>query len=120
MVLIEFVAGSHVVREPEVEAKLPIVRNGPPATFVIFPSRRRKISLPTDQIVRAEDSDGAARIELGGMRYAGIEDNKFVFHRERDLAPIETLSPERGMKMTLELGMVASIIADGRRVWPHG
>lgn len=120
MLSIEFAAGSHLYREPEVEPKLPIVRNGPPATFVVFPSRKRKISLPTDQIVRAEDNTGSARVDFGGMRYAGIEGDRFVFHRVRDLAPAETLAPDRGMRMTLELSLVAAIIAEGHRVWPHG
>jgi hypothetical protein len=120
MLLIEFVAGTHLFREPEVEAKLPIVRNGPPGTFVVYPSGRRKISLPTDQIVFTDDTTGAARVGFGGMQYDGIEDGKLVFRRVRDLAPAETLAPERGVKMTLDPYMVAAISVGERRVWPLG
>jgi len=34
--LIEFVPGTRVYREPEVVPKLPIVQNGPPGTSIVF------------------------------------------------------------------------------------
>ena len=115
--LIEFVPGTRVFREPEVVPKLPIVQNGPPGTFVVF-ADGSKVPLPTDQIVLAEDGGGSARVGFGGMSFEGTEDQRLVFLRIRDLHPAESLSPERGRKMTLEPTMVASISSHGRIVWP--
>jgi hypothetical protein len=118
--LIEFIPRTRVYREPDAEPpKLPIVRNGPPGTFVLF-ATGRKVSLPTDQIVFADDSTGSARIGFGGMRFVGMEDGALIFHRARDLAPEETLSPERGRRMTLDPSMVAAISIGGRQLWPLG
>jgi hypothetical protein len=116
--LIEFVPGTRVHREPEFVSKLPIIRNGPPGTFVVF-ADGAKVPLPTDQIVFAEDAGGIARVGFGGMSAAGLEDGQLVFYRVRDLQPAELLSPERGRRMTLEPRMVTSIAVDGRVVWPH-
>ena len=116
--LIEFVPGTRVYREPEVVSKLPIVQNGPPGTFVIF-ADGVKVPLPTDQIVFAEDGGGVARVGFGGMSVGGMEDGQLVFHRVRDLQPEELLSPQRGRRMTLEPRMVASSAVDGHVVWPH-
>jgi len=66
--LVEFVSGTTLYREPETIPKLPIVQNGPPGTFVVF-SDGRKVPLPTDQIVFADGSGGSARIGLGGMSF---------------------------------------------------
>ncbi len=115
--VIEFIPGTRVEREPDFVTKLPIVQNGPPGTFVVF-ADGRKVSLPTDQIVFAEDRSGCARVGFGGMSFEGTEGRHLVFHRVRDLQPPETLSPQRGRKMTLEPEMVASLEVSGRRVWP--
>jgi hypothetical protein len=115
--LIEFVAGTRLHREREVAPKLPIVQNGPPGTFVICPGGKR-VALPTDQIVSSDDASGCARVGFGGMSFEGIEDGVLVFFRTRDLQPPETLSPERGRKMTLRPDTVASVFVDGKPVWP--
>ena len=117
--LVEFVSGTTLYREPETIPKLPIVQNGPPGTFVVF-SGGRKVPLPTDQIVFADDSGGSARVGFGGMSFEGMEEGHLVFYRVRDLRPEEELSPQRGRKMTLEPHMVSSICVDGRHVWPLG
>jgi hypothetical protein len=117
--LIEFVSGTSIYREPETVPQLPIVQNGPPGTFVIF-ADGRKVPLPTDQIVFADDTGGRARVGFGGMSFEGIEDGYLVFYRVRDLQPEELLSPQRGRRMTLEPRMVSSIQVDGRPVWPLG
>ena len=116
--LIEFVPGTRVYREPEFVSKLPILQNGPPGTFVVF-ADGTKVPLPTDQIVFAEDDGGAARVGFGGMSAAGMEDEKLVFYRVRDLQPAALLSPERGQKMTLNPQTVTSVAVDGRIVWPR-
>ncbi|MEO8256055.1 MAG: hypothetical protein ABI868_01785 [Acidobacteriota bacterium] len=116
--LIEFVPGTSVSRQPDFVSKLPILRNGPPGTAVVF-ADGRKVNLPTDQIVFSEVSDGVARVGFGGMSAAGMEDGQLVFYRVRDLQPEELLSPERGVRMTLDPGMVTSIAVDGRVVWPE-
>jgi hypothetical protein len=55
--LIEFVRGTSLYREPAIIPKLRIIHNGPPGTFVVFADGAR-VPLPTDQIVLAEDSSG--------------------------------------------------------------
>mgnify|MGYP001580045508 CR=1 FL=1 len=117
--LIEFVSGSELYREPKVASKLPIVRNGPPGTFVVFADGTR-VPLPTDQIVLGERADGRARVGFGGMSFEGMEEGPLVFYRVRDLQPEEQLSPERGRKMTLKPHMVSAVYVDGRAVWPLG
>ena len=114
--LIEFVAGTRITREPDVVSRLPILQNGPPGTSVVF-RNGDEVPLPTDQIVFAEDGGGAAHVGFGGMSFTGIEDGELVFVRVRDLQPEELLSPQRGRRMTLEPRMVASIAVDGRVVW---
>lgn len=116
-VLVEFIADTQLYREPAVVPKLPIVGNGPPGTFVIF-GDGRKVSLPTDQIVFADDVGIGARVGFGGMSFAGIEDGYLVFHRVRELSPEAQLSPERSRRMTLAPHMVATVYVDGREVWP--
>jgi hypothetical protein len=71
--LIEFVVNTQIYREPQVVPKLPIVQNGPPGTFIVFADGRR-VSIPTDQIVFADDTGATARVGFGGMCFDGIED----------------------------------------------
>ena len=115
--LVAFAAETTIVREQDRASDLPIVRNGPPGTFILFASGLR-VSLPTDQIVLADDTSGAARVGFGGMSFAGIEDGRLIFHRVRDLLPENQLSPARSWTMILEPDWVASIAVDGRAVWP--
>jgi hypothetical protein len=67
--IVEFVQGTRVEKERAFMPGLPVVQNGPPGTFVTFADGRR-VPLPTDQIVFAEDNGGAARVGFGGMRFA--------------------------------------------------
>jgi hypothetical protein len=115
MLVVEFVAGSRLEREVPQISHLPVYRNGPPGTFVCFADGRR-IPLPTDQIVAAQESP--ARVSFGGMELEGADGELLVFRRVRDLLPEEQLSPERRNKMTLLPDMVAAIFADDRLVWP--
>ena len=126
--LIVFVAGTSIEREPAFTTGLPIVRNGPPGTFVCFGggdggsggsgSAGERVPLPTDQIISGEVVAGCARVGFGGMQFAGEHDGWLVFHRVRDLLPEAELSPERRSRMTLALRMVTAIFAHGRQVWP--
>ena len=115
--LVEFAAGTTIFREQNRASDLPIVGNGPPGTFIVFANGLR-VSLPTDQIVLAEDSSGAARVGFGGMSFVGMEDGRLIFHRVRDLLPQDQLSPARSWTMILAPDWVASITVDGRVVWP--
>ena len=115
--LIEFVVDTTIYREPSFVPKLPIVQNGPPGTFIVFPDGRR-VSVPTDQVVFADDTGACARVGFGGMSFVGIEDGYLVFLRVRDLQPPETLPPERGRRMTLKPEMVSAIYVNGGEVWP--
>ena len=115
--LIEFVSGTHVYREPTVVSPIPLVHNGPPGTFVVFGDGGR-VALPTDQIVFTDDDGGVARVGFGGMSPSGMEDGRLIFDRVRDLQPDELLSPERGRRMTLDPRQVTSVTVHGQVVWP--
>jgi hypothetical protein len=115
--LIDFAAPTSLLREHNRISRLPIIGNGPPGTFVLFPNGLR-VSLPTDQIVFADDTTGYARVGFGGMRFVGMEDGRLVFVRIRELFPEDQLSPARSHTMLLDPLWVAAISVDGRRVWP--
>jgi hypothetical protein len=115
--LIEFAPHTSLLRETDLVSQLPIVRNGPAGTFVVFPDGLR-VSLPTDQIVFADEADDCARVGFGGMTFAGTDEGRLTFFRFRDLQPEGQLSPARSNKMTLEPRMVSWIRVDGRAVWP--
>ena len=115
--LVDFAAPTSLLREQNRLSTLPIVGNGPPGTFVLFPNGLR-VSLPTDQIVFADDADSHARVGFGGMRFVGLEDGHLVFIRIRDLFPEDQLSPDRSDTMQLDPRWVATIAVDGRPVWP--
>jgi hypothetical protein len=117
MLAIEFAPGTSIYREQDLVSDLPILRNGPPGTYVIVPDGLR-VSLPTDQILRADEATGRAEVAFGGMRFEGIDDGRLVFVRVRELHPEEQLSPERSHTMRLEPEWVASIRVDGRLIWP--
>jgi uncharacterized damage-inducible protein DinB len=117
--VIDFTAPSSLLRETHRPSQLPIVGNGPPGTFVIFPDGMR-VSLPTDQIVSSDDRSGHARVELGGMRFAGVKEGRLAFVRFRELFPEDQLSPARSQTMLLEPQWVADVSMDGDPVWPAG
>src|ERR1700694_5232091 len=98
---------------------LPIIGNGPPGTFVLFPNGLR-VSLPTDQIVFADDTGGHARVGFGGTQFVGSEEGHLVFVRIRELLPEDQLSPARSHTMLLDSERVATVSVDGRPVWPGG
>jgi len=114
--IVEFVQWTRVEKERAFVPGLPVVQNGPPGTFVTFADGRR-VPLPTDQIVFAEDNGGAARVGFGGMRFDGVEGGLLIFLRVRDLVPGHELSPERGRRMTLEPKMIAAVFMEGRLAW---
>ena len=114
--LIDFAAPSALLREPNRMSALPILGNGPPGTFVLFPNGYR-VSLPTDQIVFADDSEGHARVGFGGMQYVGPEAGHLVFVRIRELLPEDQLSPDRSHTMRLDAHFVAVVAEFGRPVW---
>jgi len=114
--VVEFVTGSRVFKEPPFVSGLPVVRNGPPGTFVTF-ANGAKVPLPTDQIVSTDDGTGAAHVGFGGMRFEGIEGGQLTFRRVRELFPEHELSPERRHRMTLKPEMVVAVFMEGRLVW---
>ncbi len=114
--VVEFVRGSRIEREPPFVTGLPVFQNGPPGTFVTFEGGRR-VPLPTDQIVSADDATGAARVAFGGMRFDGVEGGLLTFRRIRDLRAEHELSPERGRRMTLAPALVAAVFMEGRLAW---
>ena len=115
--LIEFAPGTSLYRERDLVSALPIVRNGPPGTFVVFPGGLR-VSLPTDQIVFADETGNRVRVGFGGMSFSGTEEGRLIFFRVRELHPEDQLSPARSHKMILEAHLVSSICVEGRPAWP--
>jgi len=115
--LIDFAAPSSLLREQHRISALPIVGNGPPGTFVLFPDRI-KVSLPTDQIVCADDDAGHAQVGFGGMSFVGQDGTALVFVRVRELFPEEQLSPARSHTMRLDVERVAKVSVAGRTTWP--
>lgn len=116
--LIDFTTPSSIFRERDRVSTLRIIGNGPPGTFVLFPNETVRVSLPTDQIVFAADTDGHARVGFGGMQFVGPEDGDLVFVRTRELLPEDQLSPARSRTMRLDSQWVAAVLVDGRPVWP--
>jgi hypothetical protein len=116
--LIDFASPSSLVRERDRISALPIVGNGPPGTFVHFSSGLR-VSLPTDQVVFADDAGGRARVGFGGMQFVGAEEGQLVFTRVREVLPEDRLSPARSHTMRLDPRWVATVWVDGRRAWPE-
>lgn len=116
MTLVEFIGPSSLFRESNRPSEFPIVGNGPPGTFVVFPGGLR-VSLPTDQIVSADDTGGHARVEFGGMQFVGADEGRLVFARVRELLPENQLSPDRSHVMQLDCGWVAAVSSGGRVVW---
>ena len=84
---------------------------------MLFPDGLR-VSLPTDQIVFADDADGHVQVGFGGMRFVGCEEGRLMFVRVRELLPEDQLSPARSHKMLLDPQWVAAISVDGQSVWP--
>jgi len=117
--LIDFATPSSIFREQNRISTLRIIGNGPPGTFVLFPNGLR-VSLPTDQIVFADDTAGHARVGFGGMQFVGSEEGHLVFVRIRELLSEEQLSPDRSHTMLLDSQRVATVSVDGRLVWPGG
>jgi hypothetical protein len=114
--LIDFAAPSSVFREDDRISALPILGNGPPGTFVLFPAGLR-VSLPTDQIIFADDTGGRARVGFGGMQFVGPDENQLVFVRAREVLPPDQLSPDRSHTMRLDAQWVATVAVDGQVVW---
>ena len=115
--LIDFTTPSSIFQEENRVSTLRIIGNGPPGTFVVFPHGLR-VSLPTDQILCADDSGRHARVGFGGMRFVGSEEGHLVFVRTRELLPEDQLSPARSHTMRLDSQWVTAVLADGRPVWP--
>ena len=114
--LIDFVTPSSIFREPDRVSTFRIIGNGPPGTFVLFPTSLR-ISLPTDQVVFADDSSGHARVGFGGVQFVGADAEHLVFVRIREVLPEDQLSPARSHTMRLDSHLVATVSVDGRAVW---
>jgi hypothetical protein len=117
--LIHFATPSSIVREQNRISPLPIVGNGPPGTFVVFPNGIR-LSLPTDQVVFADDGVGHARVGFGGMQFVGTDEEYLVFVRVREVLPEDQLSPARSRIMRLDSQYVAEVSVDGRSAWRRG
>ena len=115
--VIDFAAPSSLLREQHRASQLPVVGNGPPGTFVVFPHGLR-VSLPTDQIVVAAEVGGHVRVGFGGMQFVGLQEGSLVFVRVRELFPEDQLSPARSHTMRLDPQWVTAISVDGQAAWP--
>lgn len=115
-VVVEFVAGTRIHREADLPQGLPIVGNGPPGTFVLFAGGFR-VSLPTDQIVYADERDDRVCVGFGGMAFDGLQEGRLVFTRVREVQPEDRLSPARSHVMRLDPSWVSLVTVDGDTVW---
>jgi hypothetical protein len=114
---VNFAAPSTLLREADRRSDLRIVGNGPPGTFVRFP-HGLSVSLPTDQIVFASDESGFARVAFGGMRFVGADNETLTFVRDREVLPVDQLSPARSHVMYLSASVVAGVERGGVTLWP--
>ncbi len=114
--LVEFAAPASLLLERHRASALPIIGNGPPGTFVLFPDGLQ-VSLPTDQIVFADEAAGCVRVGFGGMQFRGPEGGQLVFARVRELYPEDRLSPDRSHTMRLDPLWVMAIIVYVVRFW---
>lgn len=114
---VEFAAGSRIRRAEPVPTTLPLVKNGPPSTQVLFPDGWG-ISVPTDQIVGSDEERGAARVLFGGMRFDGLEEGQLTFRRVREVRPEHELMPERGRVMKIDPSRVHRVLVGSNPVWP--
>src|ERR1700686_3616366 len=119
LLLIDFAAPTSLLREEDRPSTLPIIGNGPPGTFVLFPNGI-KVSLPTDQIVFADDTGGHAQVGFGGMKFVGLKEGRLVFVRIRELFPEDQLSPARSRTMRLDPRWGVTFALDGRPLCPPG
>jgi hypothetical protein len=117
--LIDFVTPSSIFREPDRPSTFRIIGNGPPGTFVLFPTGLG-VSLPTDQVVFADDAGGHARVGFGGMQFTGLDGEQLVFVRIREVLPEDQLSPARSYMMRLDSQLVATVWVNGLPVWRRG
>ncbi len=116
--LIHFASPSSIFQERNRVSMLRIIGNGPPGTFVLFPKEGLRVSLPTDQIVFADDAGGHARVGFGGMQFVGPEEGHLLFVRIRELVPDDQLSPDRSHTMRLDVRRVVAVAVNGSPVWP--
>ena len=116
--LIDFAASTSLLREQDRVSALPIAGNGPPGTFVLFPDGFR-VSLPTDQIVFADDSGGHARVGFGGMQFVGSEEGQLVFVRVRELFPEAQLRGSQSQDAA-RCAVGGAISINSRPVWRVG
>ena len=114
--VIEFQAPSSLLIEQHRASGFPIIGNGPPGTFVVFPDGFR-VSLPTDQIVLADDAAGFARVGFGGMRYEGHDGERLTFIRVREMFREDQLSPARSHTMHLGARWLTAVFVDGQETW---
>jgi hypothetical protein len=117
--LVEFAGPASLEVERHRDSPLPVVGNGFPGTFVVFPTERLRISLPTDQIVFTDAANGCVRVGFGGLRFVGAEDAHLVFVRVHELYPPERLSPDRSHTMRLDARRVTTVVVDGTPAWPR-
>ena len=115
-VTVDFVCPSSLLRQRDRPSVLTILGNGPPGTFVVFRDGLH-VSLPTDQIVEADDRDGHVRVTFGGMKFRHADAGQLIFDRVRELRPETELSPARSHRMVLEQQRVSAVRSPRGLLW---
>ncbi len=111
-VFVEFEIGSRVEQnflDAEIE--------GLPDTQIILADGKR-VSLPTEQLVFEDSSNGMAQVGIGGMSFEGISPDGFVLYRVKDLVAPEYCSPHFSGKLVLDTDSVKRFVVNGHQVWP--
>jgi len=109
--VIEFVPGSRLHRESS-------LTTGQADSTVIRFGDGQEVPVPGDQVVMDEEREGSTRIGLGGMSFEGVEKERFVFWRVRDIHPEPYELPPTSDKLTLDPGLVSRIWLQGEQVYP--
>ncbi len=112
-VFVEFENGSRVEQnflDAEVE--------GLPDTQVVLADGRR-VSLPTEQVVFEDSSNGMAQIGIGGMSFEGVSSDGLVLYRVKDLVAPEFCSPQFSGKLVIDTESVKRFVVNGHQVWPR-
>ena len=117
--LIEFIAGTRLCsRSRFFHRPAPLLGNGPPGTLC---SSRWPHSPAADRpgVVESDDESGAARVSFGGMVFMVGQGRQFGIPPRQRFGRRRSLSPERGLRMTLETSMVSGWCSPmARRVRP--
>lgn len=118
-IVIEFIPGLEIQKVPQARAAFRGVSRLAAHTDVASPDGCSRVQIPSDQIVFDDRAkSGALRIGLGGMSFEGLESEKLVFWRVRDVLPSEQIGSGSADKVLISTSLVSRLSVQGAQVWP--